>query len=611
MSARTRRIIIGLLFITTAGLAAVSIYVGTQIEDDQGGEDAAACAGVFCAGCVNRCVTWDEFNSNNWGGCNDAIDALCDVGPQCAGEGVAADGRPCCQGLVLCGNGRCDTSCVNPGGPSNAACTLDSQCPSNEICENDQCVSGSRTNTTNCNNDDNNCPATQWCSGTECVGKRAAGGQCNRDRQCLNNDCNDQGICQPVTTQPPVVATGNFTCPNPPNQTAVICAVYDCPNGDTNGDGECLASDEGVSEAFYTSNCPSSPPSGCGQIDFYTGIDGSRPDFSTFCGYSFLNFDNCSDDPNPFCGDGNVDPGEECDDGNQNNDDGCRNNCTRPPSTPNPICGDGNVDPGEECDDGNQNNNDECRNDCTIPPDPALCGDGFLDPGEECDNGDQNGVMCTPGYDSSCQYCSEDCTTITEEGPFCGDGIVQDNEECDPNTATNSCTGGGTCSSACTCSVDNVLCGESCTSDSQCPVDHSCTNGTCVLDGCTGSNCVNGCVPLCGGPCNQNSDCPTGHSCDQKTDLCVLNACLNDPNCTNNGCKLPVTGLFDGEGENDQLIGGIMLLITSILIYKLGIFQRVATLFVNSEVRFVLSPASKHIRKDKYERDLAKSFDKK
>ncbi|MDQ7021693.1 MAG: hypothetical protein Q9M91_07825 [Candidatus Dojkabacteria bacterium] len=46
---------------------------------------------------------------------------------------------------------------------------------------------------------------------------------------------------------------GGFTCPNPPNASAVICAAYDCPNGDTNGDGECLASDEGSSQAFYTS----------------------------------------------------------------------------------------------------------------------------------------------------------------------------------------------------------------------------------------------------------------------------------------------------------------------------------------------------------------------
>jgi cysteine-rich repeat protein len=35
-----------------------------------------------------------------------------------------------------------------------------------------------------------------------------------------------------------------------------------------------------------------------------------------------------SDPPDPFCGDGNLDPGEQCDDGNDNAFDGCRSDCT-------------------------------------------------------------------------------------------------------------------------------------------------------------------------------------------------------------------------------------------------------------------------------------------
>ena len=31
--------------------------------------------------------------------------------------------------------------------------------------------------------------------------------------------------------------------------------------------------------------------------------------------------------PEPFCGDGKIDPGEECDDGNNENGDGCNANC--------------------------------------------------------------------------------------------------------------------------------------------------------------------------------------------------------------------------------------------------------------------------------------------
>ena len=76
----------------------------------------------------------------------------------------------------------------------------------------------------------------------------------------------------------------------------------------------------------------------------------------------------------PYCGDGNLDPGEECDDGNNVDGDGCSANCTYEP-----YCGDGFLDPGEECDDGNNVDGDGCSATCTI---------------EEVGGGDG----CTPGY---------------------------------------------------------------------------------------------------------------------------------------------------------------------------------------------------------------------
>lgn len=51
-----------------------------------------------------------------------------------------------------------------------------------------------------------------------------------------------------------------------------------------------------------------------------------------------------------------------------------------------------------------------------------YCGDGSVDEGEECDNGSQNGVACTPACNSSCQYCSSECTLINLQGPSCGGG---------------------------------------------------------------------------------------------------------------------------------------------------------------------------------------------
>jgi cysteine-rich repeat protein len=95
------------------------------------------------------------------------------------------------------------------------------------------------------------------------------------------------------------------------------------------------------------------------------------------------NIQICSvDEPEPFCGDGTVDAGEECDDGNNADGDGCSANCTVEP--PPKDCGDGALDAGEECDDGNNVNGDGCSAVCTLEP---FCGDGTVDAGEECDDG--------------------------------------------------------------------------------------------------------------------------------------------------------------------------------------------------------------------------------
>ncbi|MFH1543693.1 MAG: choice-of-anchor Q domain-containing protein [Patescibacteria group bacterium] len=64
----------------------------------------------------------------------------------------------------------------------------------------------------------------------------------------------------------------------------------------------------------------------------------------------------------PYCGDGNLDDGEECDDGNTTNGDGCSSVCLI--ETEEPYCGDGNIDQGEQCDDGNTEDGDGCSSVC-------------------------------------------------------------------------------------------------------------------------------------------------------------------------------------------------------------------------------------------------------
>jgi cysteine-rich repeat protein len=116
------------------------------------------------------------------------------------------------------------------------------------------------------------------------------------------------------------------------------------------------------------------------------------------------------------CGNGRIDGTEECDDGNANDNDACRNNCTKGNGMPS-TCPDGKLDPGEECDDGNQNDEDACLKNCTINKEFAKkCGNGVLDPGEECD--DQN------------KENGDGCTNLCTKAK-CGDGVVGPNEECD------------------------------------------------------------------------------------------------------------------------------------------------------------------------------------
>ena len=118
----------------------------------------------------------------------------------------------------------------------------------------------------------------------------------------------------------------------------------------------------------------------------------------------------------PYCGDNNLDQGEECDDGNQNNNDACKNDCTFN------VCGDSVLNSGvEDCDDGNLNNNDNCKNDCSL----NICGDGYVYTGvEECDDGN---VANGDGCDTNCQL----------EGPLCGNGIIEGSEECDDGNFNN------------------------------------------------------------------------------------------------------------------------------------------------------------------------------
>lgn len=215
-----------------------------------------------------------------------------------------------------------------------------------------------------------------------------------------------------------------------------------------------------------------------------------------------------------FCGDNNVDAGEDCDledlDGTTCEDLGfdggtlfCQINCTFETSLCNASagCGNGAIDGAEDCDCGG----DACsaselgNNDCSDL--------GF----------DGGALSCDPG---SCQFDTSGCSSTQ-----CGNGTIDANEQCDGNNL-----GGFNCQSlgntGGTLACDPVLC---VFDASGCTNDGVCGDGTCDPneDSCScESDCPddpNSCSPCqCGG---SGGNCACDNACLQFNDCCANGPC--------------------------------------------------------------------------------------
>ncbi len=159
--------------------------------------------------------------------------------------------------------------------------------------------------------------------------------------------------------------------------------------------------------------------------------------------------------PEPFCGDGVIDPGETCDDGEVQGEDvdGCSATCRvdrgwaclGEPSNCRARCGDGLIAAGAEtCDDGNRDAGDGCASDCSIElgygcrNEPSVCavecGDGLLREAEACDDGND---VADDGCSASCRFeagwlCSQpDVDTATScEVDGDEDGVIDADDNC-------------------------------------------------------------------------------------------------------------------------------------------------------------------------------------
>jgi cysteine-rich repeat protein len=183
-----------------------------------------------------------------------------------------------------------------------------------------------------------------------------------------------------------------------------------------------------------------------------------------------------------WCGNGELQPGEECDDGNAVSGDGCDRGCRAE------VCGNGGVQSGEECDDGNLAGGDGCDPVCLR----EICGNGVLQGGEECDDGN---LEPGDGCDTRCRRepCGDGAVGAGEQ---CDDGNLADGDGCDASCRREEC-GNKILQAAEECDDGNVRSGDGC--DANCRRE-SCGNG--VLQGseeCDDGNpqAGDGCDPKC------------------------------------------------------------------------------------------------------------------
>ena len=222
----------------------------------------------------------------------------------------------------------------------------------------------------------------------------------------------------------------------------------------------------------------------------------------------------CEYEQLPYCGDGNLDDGEECDDGNNVNGDGCSAICEEEGCIEDDDCDDNNVCNGLEtcvaglcqagtpldCDDGDICTDDMCDplTGCEYPFNTAPCDDGNL-----CTEND----ICNQG---ACSGAEKDCSgnnigmiancdnnpdwihsTFDFRFPFIST-CEQTTGECDSANST----------------ILHVCSALFC--QAQCGIDLACPSGqTCNMASCT----CEGQVPVCGdGAVNQVSEeCDDGN----------------------------------------------------------------------------------------------------
>jgi len=223
--------------------------------------------------------------------------------------------------VVLCGDGKCQKGETAASCPADCATSVcgDQICSADETY--DSCPADcSPPPPATCNND----------------------GICNQNEDCLS--CPQD--CAGLTTGKP---SSRYCC------GADTCDEGICGAGCGSTAGE-VCDDAGES-SFCDADC-TFRICGDGTLNLTAGEECDDGAETASCD---------SDCTAAVCGDGTLNQaaGEECDDGNTTPGDGCDSACIVE-TAPEPYCGDGNLDPGEECDDGNTSSGDGCDANCML-----------------------------------------------------------------------------------------------------------------------------------------------------------------------------------------------------------------------------------------------------
>ena len=475
---------------------------------------------------------------------------LCDSGCSCIDDPFT----------YQCVEGECGAECDSAGDCEDESCeeTYTDYCDGLYLYEYDgDHILGSTTIKEKClNTCDGDCTCTDcevgceapeldsYCD-TEC------GAECETD-----SDCGDFGTCNECICEYDDVCgdgelnPGEECDPEQTNSTYCDQTTSDClgyKTGSRDSYGDCNDVCECLDDPFDYQCLEGS----CGaECDEDSDCDDQDPNTIDTCNVDC----GCENDPQPYCGDGHIDPGEECE----------------PPNVVHASCDYGEDFLQDYCDQNCQLQDDNCEDQfpgctshsfcdekvpgtdgCDMQCQPAeLCGNEELDPGEECDPEQLNSTYCDQstsdcvGQLTGSRDLYGDCTDscLCDFDPFdyqCLEGSCgaecDSNDDCDPNdcseTYNDYCDGDKLVEYDDDHTLDSTTVDDSC--DNTCDGGCDCTD--CDPD-CSVPETNTYCDLECQAECETDSDCD---DLDPNTiDTCNLDTCGCEneyqPDCNNN-----------------------------------------------------------------------------